>query len=85
MVDIATSHIRLVLKGSGKTSFLNLLCNCSLIQELGSKFDENAFAKLKNFHKLEFENAGSKKMESKTSGVTLYIRRECWRAKSGNH
>ena len=55
--------------GSGKTSLLNLLYNCSLIQELG--FAKGA-AQFRNFNDIELENGLASKMESKTSGVKLY-------------
>lgn len=55
--------------GSGKTSFLNLLCNYTNIKRLGGF---KGLEQLKNFHDVELENAQSKQMESKTSGTTLY-------------
>ena len=56
--------------GSGKTSFLNLLCNYAKVKQLGSnEFDLEI---LDNFHDAELENAQSKQMESKTSGTVLY-------------
>ena len=50
--------------GSGKTSFLNLLCNFGLIQALG--FDEGS-KQLQHFNDIALENANSRKLESKTS------------------
>ena len=58
--------------GSGKTSFLNLLFNCSALQEGGKVFDETSLANVKEFHDVTFENQHSKMMESKTSGAKLY-------------
>jgi len=55
--------------GSGKTSFLNLLCNYGTVKELGF---QTGFEQLKNFNDIELENAQSKQMESKTSGIALY-------------
>ena len=55
--------------GSGKTSFLNLLCNYATIKKQGF---ELGLEQLKNFNDIELENAQSKQMESKTSGTALY-------------
>ena len=55
--------------GSGKTSFLNLLCNCGLIQALG--FDEGS-KQLRRFNDIKLENAESRKLESKTCNAKLY-------------
>jgi len=55
--------------GSGKTSFLNLLCNYAIVKELGF---QTGFEQLKNFNDIELENDQSKHMESKTSGTALY-------------
>lgn len=55
--------------GSGKTSFLNLLCNYAVIKKLGF---ESGLEQFKNFNDIELENAQSKQMESKTSGTALY-------------
>ena len=54
--------------GSGKTAFLNFLCNSALIQALGH-VDLN---ELKSFNRIALENAQSKKMESKTSDASMY-------------
>ena len=59
--------------GSGKTSFLNLICNCGMIQALHVGFgDVDAFSQLRQFNAVELENAVSNQMESKTSGAKLY-------------
>ncbi|XP_065886727.1 uncharacterized protein [Dysidea avara] len=55
--------------GSGKTSFLNLLCNSDMVKKLGF---EPALENFDNFSDIEMENAHSKAAESKTSGATLY-------------
>ena len=59
--------------GSGKTSFLNLLCNCGMIQELQYSFaEENSLSLLRNFNDIQLENALSHKMTSKTTGAKIY-------------
>ena len=55
--------------GSGKTSFLNLLCNSAVIQKLGF---ERGLSELGRFNDIELENAHARKMESKTLGAKLY-------------
>ena len=55
--------------GSGKKSFLNLLCNSAVIQKLGF---EQGLSELGRFNDIELENAHARKMESKTLGVKLY-------------
>ena len=55
--------------GSGKTSFLNLMCNYGMIQTLGKQVGIESF---KQFHNIKLENSLSCKMESKTDGATLY-------------
>jgi len=54
---------------SGKTSFLNLLCNYGTVKGLGF---QTGFEQLKNFNDIELENAQSKKMVSKTIGIALH-------------
>ena len=56
--------------GSGKTSFLNLLCNYVKVKQLAS--NEFNLEILQNFHDVGLEHAQSKQMESKTSGTVLY-------------
>ena len=57
--------------GSGKTSFLNLLCNSAVIQKLG--FEQGLKSnELGRFNDIELENAEARKMESKTLGTKLY-------------
>ena len=55
--------------GSGKTSFLNLMCNYGMIHTLGKQVN---IAEFKQFHNIQLENSLSCKMESKTDGATLY-------------
>ena len=55
--------------GSGKTSFLNLLCNCGLMQSLGS---DEGFQQLRKFNDINLENSESRQMESKTNDAKLY-------------
>ena len=55
--------------GAGKTSFLNLLCNCGMIKMLHREFNLEL---LQDFHDIKLEHASSHKMESKTSGAKLY-------------
>ena len=42
--------------GSGKTSFLNLICNYAHLEKLGCKFDKNGFEDLKRFGDDDLEN-----------------------------
>ncbi len=58
--------------GAGKTSFLNLLCNCGMVQALGCKFDEDGLSRFEQFNDIKMENAKSLSMESKTTGAKLY-------------
>ncbi len=58
--------------GSGKTSFLNLLYNCGIVQALGCGFGTEALEKFKQFNDIKLENAQSLSMESKTDYATLY-------------
>ena len=55
--------------GSGKTSFLNLICNFNLVQTLGFQAGSEQFH---NFNDFVLENATSQQMESKTSDAKLY-------------
>ena len=61
--------------GSGKTSFLNLICNYAHLEKLGCKFDKDGFEKLQRFDDPDLENKDKKasdKMVSDTSGAMLY-------------
>ena len=55
--------------GSGKTSLINLFCNCALIENLGDKMPLN---NIREFHDIELEDSESKKMQSKTTGAKEY-------------
>ena len=55
--------------GSGKTSFLNFLCNSKFVQQVRL---EDALDKFRRFNNIKLENPNSGPMESKTSGATLY-------------
>ena len=55
--------------GSGKTSFLNFICNAERIQAVGYVSASKDF---RPFHDIKLENAEARKMESKTSGAKLY-------------
>ena len=59
--------------GSGKTAFLNFLCNAALIQALG-RVDLNM---LKCFNNIKLENTHAMKMESKASDASLYEANIC--------
>ena len=58
--------------GSGKTSFLNLLWNCGMVQALGGDFGVDKLQQFRQFNDMSLENAESRQMESKTNGVKLY-------------
>ena len=58
--------------GSGKTSFLNLICNYARLEKLGCNFDKEGFQKLQQFDDPDLENKEASEMESKTSGAKLY-------------
>ena len=58
--------------GSGKTSFLNLICNYGQLEKLGCKFDIDGFEKLQRFNDPELEDKKARHMESKTSGAKSY-------------
>ena len=55
--------------GSGKTSFLNLICNFSAVQTLGFQAGLEQF---QNFNDFALENAASQQKRSKTSDAKLY-------------
>ena len=59
--------------GSGKTSFLNLICNTAVIQSnFNYKLDS-----FQDFNDIQLENAASHPMQSKTSGAKLYKAKLC--------
>ena len=55
--------------GSGKTSFLNFICNAERILAVGFADASNGF---RPFNDIKLENAAARQMESKTSGAKLY-------------
>ena len=55
--------------GSGKTSFLNLICNFRLVQTLGFQAGLEQFH---NFNDFALENTISLQMESKANDAKLY-------------
>jgi septin family protein len=63
--------------GSGKTSFLNLLCNYGKVKSLSGK-EEHTIAQFHQFHDIELEAKESRQMESKTSGAKIYEGDLCW-------
>ncbi|XP_011408678.1 PREDICTED: uncharacterized protein LOC105315658 [Amphimedon queenslandica] len=65
------SHTILLIgeTGSGKTSFLNLLCNYGIIQELGINTGIQHFH---SFNEIKLENVNCDKMQSKTSDALKY-------------
>lgn len=56
--------------GAGKTSFLNLFCNCAMAQVKGHSFDEKGFAHFKPYN--DKENEPSRPMASKTTQSKLH-------------
>ncbi|XP_065915804.1 uncharacterized protein [Dysidea avara] len=58
--------------GSGKTSFLNLICNCAAIEAAGKEIDDIGLTNVRTFHDVALENPKSKQMESKTFGAKMY-------------
>ena len=56
--------------GSGKTSLINLFCNCALIEHLGG--DQLKLSEIQQFNDIELEDSESKKMQSKTTGAKEY-------------
>ena len=63
--------------GSGKTSFLNLLCNSKLIEELGTEVDDAKFNRIKHYNDLEIEDSTAHAMASKTSEAKFYNTEVC--------
>ena len=58
--------------GSGKTSFLNLLCNSKLFEELGTKVDAAKLDRIRHYNDLKIEDSTARAMASKTSEAKLY-------------
>ena len=63
--------------GSGKTSFLNLLCNSKLFEELGTKVDAAKFNQIKHYNNLKIEDSTARAMASKTSDAMFYNTEVC--------
>lgn len=63
--------------GSGKTSFLNLLCNSKLIEELGTRVDGAKLSLIQHYHDLQIEDSSVHQMESKTSDAKHYNAEIC--------
>ena len=70
--DKGAQPLRMLLigeTGSGKTSFLNLICNANVVHKLGFETGVETF---RAFNDLSVENAEERQMESKTSGANQY-------------
>lgn len=68
--EVGPHHMLLIGEtGSGKTSFLNLVCNFQLVHRLGFDTDVTQFRKYNHIH---LENQVARTMESKTTGSALY-------------
>ena len=63
--------------GSGKTSFLNLLCNSKLIEELGTKVNAAKLDQIKHYNDLAIEDSTTCAMASKTSEAMAYKTELC--------
>ena len=59
--------------GSGKTSLINLFCNCALIEDIDT--DLLKLNKVKEYNDIQLEDAEAKIMESKTTGAKQYVTR----------
>ena len=63
--------------GSGKTSFLNLLCNSKLFEELGTEVDAAKLDRIRHYNDLKIENSTARAMASKTSEAKFYDTKVC--------
>lgn len=63
--------------GSGKTSFLNLLCNSKLIEDLGTAVDADKLQKIRGYNDLKIESSAERAMASKTSEAKFYRAELC--------
>lgn len=59
--------------GSGKTSLINLFCNCALIEDTDT--DQLQLNEMKEYNDILLEDPEAKKMESKTTGAKQYVTR----------
>lgn len=64
--------------GSGKTSFLNLLCNCYKMKTMSDNYDERSLSQLQDFNDACLEDGDLYKLaQSRTSGVKIYQGDRC--------
>ena len=63
--------------GSGKTSFLNLLCNSKLFEELGNEVDAVKLDQIRHYNDLKIEDSTARAMESKISEAKFYRTEVC--------
>ena len=63
--------------GSGKTSFLNLLCNSKLFEELGTNVDAAKLDRIRHYNDLKIEDSTARAMASKTSDAKHYNTEVC--------
>ena len=63
--------------GSGKTSFLNLLCNSKLFEELGTNIDAAKLDQIRQYNDLKIEDSTARAMASKTSEAKHYDTEVC--------
>ena len=63
--------------GSGKTSFLNLLCNSKLIEELGTEVDAAKLDRIRHYNDLKIEDSTARAMASKTCEAKFYNTELC--------
>ena len=59
--------------GSGKTSLINLFCNCALVEDIDT--DQLKLNDIKEYNDIQLEDPEAKKMESKTTGAKQYVTR----------
>lgn len=70
---VQTGQYKLLLMGetgAGKTSFLNLFCNCAMAEVRGYSFDEKGFTHFRPYN--DKENEPSRAMASKTTHAKLH-------------
>ena len=66
--------------GSGKTSFLNLICNYGQLEKLGRKFDIDGFEKLQRFNDPELEDKEARSMDARQVGQSCMMWQQTQRA-----